>query len=235
MNIRQRISFLVILTFIAIAAIGGFAIHASRGNAADVKIVTEGVVPSTLASVELVGQLKDVQLATIAMVLASDSNIAAQAMANLTARKGVLKEALALQLTQANSPAQRGLLQQAQESLINYFTAIEETANFKLKGELVMAEAYLAANVSEYLREQEQIISALQIEKRRSKDAAISSLNDSLKNATEAIALVTVVAVLVIAGVGVILYRQITRPISQMQKVDDGSRHQSGFHPPGSR
>ena len=218
MNIRQRISFLVILTFIAIAAIGGFAIHASRGNAADVKIVTEGVVPSTLASVELVGQLKDVQLATIAMVLASDNNIAAQTITNMAASKGVLKEALALQLTQADSPAQRGLLQQAQESLVNYFAAIEETANFKLKGDLVMAEAYLAANVSEYLREQEQIISALQIEKRRSKDAAISSLNDSLQNTTEAIALVTVIAVLVIAGVGVILYRQITRPISQMQK-----------------
>jgi two-component system chemotaxis sensor kinase CheA len=218
MNIRQRISLLVILTFIAIAAIGGFAVFQSRGNAADVRIVTEGVVPSALATAELVGQLKDVQLATIAMVSASDSNSAAQAKENLAARKDALQNALDLQLKQADSQAQRGLVEQTQESLINYFAAIDETANFKIKGDLVMAEAYLAANVAEYLREQTQIISTLQIEKRRSKDSAISSLNERLVNTTQAIALVTIIAVFVIGGMGIILYRQIIRPISQMQK-----------------
>lgn len=219
MNIRQRITLLVVLTFISIALIGGFAIFQSRGNAADVKTVTEGVVPSALASAELVAQLKDVQLATIAMVSASDGNGAAQAKDNLTARKAVLQEALDLQLKQADSHAQRGLVQQAQESLGNYFAAIDETANFKIKGQLVMAEANLAANVAEYLREQEQIISTLQIEKRRSKDSAISALNLSLVNTTQAISAVTLVAILVLTTVGIILYRQITRPISRMQKL----------------
>jgi hypothetical protein len=58
MNIRQRIMLLVVLSFIAIALIGGFAVYQGRGSAKEVKTVTQGVVPSALASAELVGQLR---------------------------------------------------------------------------------------------------------------------------------------------------------------------------------
>jgi len=90
MTIRQRIILLVALTFAAIMAIGGYAIIQSRANASEVKIVTEGVVPSTLASADLVARLKDVQQATMSLVFAPDDNVAAQAADKLKQQQALL-------------------------------------------------------------------------------------------------------------------------------------------------
>jgi len=78
MNIRQRILLLIALSFAALLFTGGFAVYQSRSSSAEVKSVTEGVVPSTLKSVELMGQLKDVQIAALAMVSAPDKATIAQ-------------------------------------------------------------------------------------------------------------------------------------------------------------
>src|SRR5450830_1383728 len=94
MTIRQRITLLVILTFIAISAIGGYAVLQSRSSAIEVKSVTEGVVPSVLASSDLVGQLKDVQLAAMVMVAESDAALVAQENEKLAAKKITLEKAL---------------------------------------------------------------------------------------------------------------------------------------------
>jgi HPt (histidine-containing phosphotransfer) domain-containing protein/HAMP domain-containing protein len=106
---------------------------------------------------------------------------------------------------------------QAKESLGNYFAAIKDTVEFKLKGQTAVAEANLAANVGGYLQEMESVVETLQIEKRRSKDEAITALNDNLTNTTGTIAAVTVVAVLLLTSIGVLLYRQIIHPISEME------------------
>ena len=217
MNISQRITMLVVLTFLAISLIGGFAVYQSRGSALEVRTVTQGVVPSALASAELVGQLKDVQLAVMTIVSAADLNLAAQAADRLQATQVRLQRAFDDQMTQADSYAQRGLVKQAKESLANYFDAIKETVDFKLKGQGPMAEANLAANVAGYLNEMEQVVDTLQIEKRRSKDDAISALNDNLKGTTGTIAGVTVVAVVLLTSIGVLLYRQIIHPIKEME------------------
>ena len=217
MNIRSRITLLVTLTFCAIALIGGFAVYQSRSSAIEVRTVTQGVVPSALASAELVGQLKDVQLAVMAIVSAADLKLAAQAEDRLQATQARLQRAFDEQMTQADSDAQRGLVKQAKESLTNYFSAIRETVGFKLKGENAMAEAILAANVGGYLQEMEAVVDTLQIEKRRSKDDAIATLNANLKDTTSTIAVVTVIAILVLSGMGVLLYRQIIHPISEME------------------
>lgn len=218
MNIRSRITLLVALTFCAIALIGGFAVYQSRSSAIEVGTVTQGVVPSALASAELVGQLKDVQLAVMAIVSAADLKLAAQAEDRLQATQARLQRAFDEQMAQADSDAQRGLVKQAKENLTNYFAAIRETVGFKLKGENAMAEAILAANVGGYLQEMEAVVETLQIEKRRSKDDAIATLNANLKDTTSTIAVVTVIAVLVLSGMGVLLYRQIIHPISEMEK-----------------
>jgi two-component system chemotaxis sensor kinase CheA len=68
MTIRHRITLLVILMFVALSAIGGYAVYQTRHSAAEVKQVTEGVVPSALASADLVSQVKDVQLAIMTLV-----------------------------------------------------------------------------------------------------------------------------------------------------------------------
>ena len=78
MNIRQRIVLLITLTFLALSSIGAFAVLQSHGSASEVRSVTEGVVPSAMHSVELQGQLKDVQMAAMSMVAAPDEQTVAR-------------------------------------------------------------------------------------------------------------------------------------------------------------
>lgn len=219
MNLRHRITLLVALTFVAISAIGGYSILQSRKNASEVKVVTEGVVPSALASADLVSQLKEVQLATITLVTAPDDSVATQAKDALTTQKTRLKDALDLQFKHADNATQQGLLQQARETLDDYFAAVDETMQFKLAGQRDLAEASLFASVAQYQKEMGQIIETLRIEKNRTKDSAIAALNENLSNTVTAISVVSLAAIIVLAAAGVLLYRQITRPISRMQTM----------------
>lgn len=219
MTIRLRITLLVILTFIAISLIGGYAVFQSRGSAVEVKTVTEGVVPSTLASSDLVAQLKEVQLSAMAIVSEPDMQIAIQNNEKLSGKKDILEKALDLQLKQVDSQAQRGLVEQAKESLVNYFDAIDSTMQLKLAGKDEIAKASLFGNVVQFQQELEQIIDTLRIEKNRSKDVAIAALNENLATTTTAITVVTIFAVIFLATIGFLLYRQITGPISRMQKM----------------
>lgn len=218
MTVRLRITLLIVLTFLALCAIGGFALFQSSRGAQQVKAVTEGVVPSTIQSVEMMGQLKDVHIATMAMVSAPDETSAKTSHEALGARKADLQNALAAQMRQADSDAQRGLIKEAEMSLENYFQAIDDTAKFKLAGQQEAAEATMAATVDQYLRELGQMIDAVQVEKRRGKDEAIASLNANLKETTTLLTTITLVAVLGMGGIGFMLYRQIVRPIGEMER-----------------
>lgn len=218
MNIRQRLILLIALTFAALGSIGAFAVFQSKDSTLEVRSVTEGVVPSALASVELMSQLKDVQIATLAMVSAKEQSEVTQTLEALAGKKRDLDKALQTQLAQADSTAQKGLIAQAQESLVNYFTAIDDTAKFKLAGQQEMAEVNMAATVDQFLREQISIIETVQIEKRRSKDEAIAAVNRNMANTSTTLTLITTLAILALTGVGVFLYRQITIPLQDMQE-----------------
>lgn len=219
MNIRQRITLLVALTFVAISAIGGFAVIQSRLSAAEVRGVTEGVVPSALASADLVSQLKDVQLAAINLVSAQDDNLASQAKEMLLNRKKQLQDGLELQLKQADGKAQKGLVEQAKEGLNEYFAAIDDTAKFKLAGQKELAEANLVSNVFVYERELGQVVDTLRTEKSRAKDKAIDALNQNLSRTAATLSAVTLIAIIVLTAIGILLYRQIIHPISRMQEM----------------
>ncbi|MBS7779269.1 ATP-binding protein [Acidovorax sp. CCYZU-2555] len=217
MNIKQRIVMLVTLVFAALAVIGGFAVIQARSNSEQVKQVTEGVVPSAIASVELMTQLKDVQIAVLAMISAADENLVRIALEELNAKRETLTQALKDQHAQADSQAQRGLIEAAQESMQNYFASINDTAQFKLAGQTELAEANMGATVDQYLREQGQMIDAVQVEKRRSKDEAIDTLNAELSNTTVALMAISGAATLVLGLIGVLLYKQVIHPIAQME------------------
>lgn len=219
MKIRHRIMILVAATFVALASIGAYAILQSQRNATEVRSVTEGVVPSALAAADLVALLKEVQITVMSLVTAPDAGIAAMARDKLVGHKAALRAALEGQTAQAGSGAQQGLLVQAGESLANYFDAVDQAADLKLADQTVMAQAVLFATVAQYQREMEEIVDTLQVEKRRSKDEAIAALNGNLADTVSAVSLVTAVAVAVMAGLGMLLYRQIVRPISRMQSM----------------
>ena len=205
--------------FVALSAIGGYAVYQTRGSAAEVRKVTEGVVPSALASADLVSQVKDVQLATMTLVYAPDGDVLAQAQDELKKKRIALEQALTLQAKDAASHAQKGLVLQARDSLDNYFSAIAETAKMKADGKNELAQAYLFANVAQYRDELEGIVDTLRVEKNREKDEAITALNATLATTTTAIAVVTGIAIILLTSIGALLYRQITRPLSRMQAM----------------
>lgn len=217
MTIRHRITLLVLLMFVALASIGGYATYQARRSAGQVRQVTQGVVPSALASSDLVSEVKDVQLATMTLVYAPDANMVSQAQAQLKAKKEQLRQALNLQAQAAASHAQKGLVAQARESLANYFSAIDETERMKAAGKNELAQAFLFANVGEYRNELEGIVETMRIEKNRQKDDAIAALNGMLATTTSAIGGATAAAIAMLTIIGVLLYRQITRPLTRMQ------------------
>ncbi|MBN3756383.1 HAMP domain-containing protein [Paraburkholderia sp. Tr-20389] len=219
MTIRHRITLLVVLMLVALSAIGGYAVYQTRGSAADVKQVTQGVVPSALASADLVSQVKDVQLATMTLVYAPDANMVEQAQKELATKEKSLSTALDVQAKAAASHAQEGLVTQARDSLANYFSAINDTAKMKAEGKNDLAQAYLFANVAQYRDELEGIVETLRIEKNRQKDEAIDALNTGLATTTTAIGSASGAAILVLIAIGLLLYRQITRPLSRMQEM----------------
>ncbi|MEI5998012.1 MCP four helix bundle domain-containing protein [Paraburkholderia bengalensis] len=219
MTIRHRITLLVVLMLVALSAIGGYAVYQTRGSAGDVRQVTQGVVPSALASADLVSQVKDVQLATMTLVYAPDANMVEQAQKELAAKEKSLREALDVQAKAAASHAQEGLVTQARDSLANYFAAINDTAKMKADGKNDIAQAYLFANVAQYRDELEGIVETLRIEKNRQKDDAIDALNAGLATTTTAIGSASGAAILVLIAIGLLLYRQITRPLLHMQSM----------------
>ena len=217
MTIRHRITLLVVLMFAALAAIGGYAVYQTRGSAAEVRQVTEGVVPSALASADLVSLVKDVQLATMVLVYAPDGNIVAQARDDLKAKEAALRTALDVQAKRANSQAQEGLVAQAKETIDSYVEAIQQTTDMKLAGKDELAQAFLFANVASYRDVLEKIVETLRIEKNREKDEAIAGLNGKLASTATTIGVVSGVAVVLLTAIGMLLYRQITRPLTRMQ------------------
>ena len=217
MTIRHRITLLIVLMFVALAAIGGYAVYQTRSSASEVKQVTEGVVPSALASADLVSLVKDVQLATMVLVYAPDDNIVSQAKDDLKTKEAALSAALEVQAKRANSHAQEGLVAQAKETVDSYVEAIQQTTDMKLAGKNELAQAFLFANVASYRDVLEKIVETLRVEKNREKDDAIAQLNGKLATTATAIGGVSGVAIVLLTLIGMLLYRQITRPLTRMQ------------------
>jgi HPt (histidine-containing phosphotransfer) domain-containing protein len=218
MNIRQRITLLVVNALVALAGIGGFSVYLASASAGDVRTVTEGVVPSASQSIALMGQLKDVQIAVQDMVASTDTVAVEQAQQALAERKAVLQRSLEKQLADADTPTQQGLVKVAMEGLASYFQSIEETARWKLAGRKELADATLAGTVAVYLREQGESLQALQVEKTRRKDEAIAELNSQLDHSKATLALLTAGAVVSSFMLGLLLYRQTVLPIGAMER-----------------
>lgn len=219
MQIRHRIIIIVSTAIAALFLIGGFAVLQSKRNEARVGLVTDDIVPSAIASSDLVSNLKDVQLATNNLILANDPKLAAQLREPLEAQKAKLLAAIEFQNRHADSQTQRGIVLQAKDGARDYFASIDDAITLKINGQNDIARASLAATVAQYRRELEQLVEALRVEKRRSTDSAIADLKTHLAQTVSALLAVTLLALLLLSALGLMLYRQIIRPIGRMQSM----------------
>lgn len=219
MTIKQRIVLLNILAFIAIIWVGGYALFQSKMNAAQVKNVTGGVVPSAMATSDLISHLKEVQLTTLSLVAEPNKELVLTRKDKLVESKAKLKESIELQLKMATGEAQKGLALQLMENLSDYFGQIDNAIKFKLEGNQTMAEATFYGSVAPYQNEMGQMVETVRIEKNREKDLTIEQLNQSLSNTAIGIAIVVLITNVILIVFGIRLYRQVITPISEMQEA----------------
>ena len=217
MSIRSRILLLVAASLIALLAVGLLSLYQARKAEQDVRFVTETVVPSAIRSVTLLTKLKEVQIAALGMVAAMDEATTRQAYEEVTRRRESLQKAVDELGAQSDSQAQRGLIEVIKENLQNYYKSLDDTAKFALGGQRELAQATMAATVDQYLREQGEALATLDVEKTRSKDEAIASLNSGLSATLMLLTVVTLSALGLLGVIGVVLYRRIVAPIGHMQ------------------
>ena len=217
MRIGHRIALLGIISTIAICALSGYSVYQAKINAAEVKIVTEGVVPSALATVDLISQVAQLQLTAISLVKFPDSSLAEQAKKSLLLPEEAIRRDTVFQYSHANNAVQRGLVEQTREKLLDYFAAIDQLVSLKLAGQQEVAEATYYGNVVVLQRELQQVIETLRIEKSRENDQAVAILNANLSRAATGILFVSLFIIVVLAFYTVILYQKITGSLSGLQ------------------
>jgi methyl-accepting chemotaxis protein len=219
MKISHRLVLLLAFTMSALLALGLVALTQFQRNNSMIRELTEGAIPGFLASIELGAELKGLQIVAINLAHADDRNVGTQLQEQLNAAKAQLSEALAAQRSLAESDAQRGLLDQAAESLKNYYTAIDDVARFSLAGQNLLAEATLSGNAAPYLSELEGVLETLRVEKRRAKDESVARLESGLQETLFQLGAAFAAILAVLAGLGLALYRRIARPLGEMERT----------------
>ena len=219
MSIRRHLLVLLIIATAALLLLGSTALLQFHRNNNMVRNLTDGAIPGFLAASELGSKLKSLQISVMGLVNAPDSAIAEQFKDKVTADKDNLQQELNTLGKLADSAAQQGLVKQAQESLQAYYGALDEVIKLRLTGQKLFAEAALSGSAGPYLQELEQILETLRIEKRRDKEASLAAIEDSLRESVILLAASTLATLLILAFLGHRLYRQISRPLKEMEST----------------
>ncbi|MCE1241591.1 MAG: methyl-accepting chemotaxis protein [Azonexaceae bacterium] len=219
MKISHRLVLLLVFTLGALLALGGVGLNQFQRNNAMIRQLTDGAIPGFLSSIELAAGLKGVQIAAISLAHAADRTIAEQTRQQLERQKEQLRQLLAEQRALADSDAQRGLLDQAEESLKNYYAAVDDVARFSLAGQSVLAEATLSGSAAPFLAEIDGVLETLRVEKRRVKDESVARLDGSLQRTLIQLGGAFAVILSGLSALGLALYRRIARPLADMENT----------------
>ncbi len=219
MSIRRHLALLLVTVVIAIFSLGFVGLHQLQRNENHVRQLTENAMPGFLKASELASSLKTVQITVMSLIYAPDDVIAGQVRTKLDAARHSLQDEMAIQARLAASETEQGLVKQAQESVKNYFAAIDEVAEFRRQGNRVLAEASLEGSAAPYLSELEQILNTLRVEKERAKQQSTENLNEALENAIFILAITGGVTLVILSLLGIRLYRQIAKPLGDMGKT----------------
>lgn len=219
MSIRQRLIALLAIASATIALLGGTALIQFHQNNGLMHKLTDAAIPGFLASSELGSRLKSLQINALNLLNAPDRTVAEQYKQALDEQKSLLASDLEAQRQTADSDAQRGLVDQAVDSMKNYNDALEQAAQLALSNQRLMAEAILSGTAAPYQQELEQILETLRIEKRRSKDEALTGLESNLQASITTISFSLGGTLLLLSVLGFLLYRQITQPLREMENT----------------
>ncbi len=217
MSIRHYLIMLISITatlLVSVGIVGG--VHFKR-NADLVHTLTEDAIPGALAASDLGARLKQVQIVLTEVVYAPTPDLGSKAREELAAQRTRLIDELTAQYPISHSEAEIGLLKQAEESLGNYQTAMDETVAQATAGQRALSEASLYASVAQYQQELQQILETLRIEKRRVKDRTVSAVEDGFTQTAEVLAGAGALTLAILFGLVFRLHRNIVSPLRSME------------------
>ncbi|MBS1161322.1 MAG: histidine kinase [Proteobacteria bacterium] len=217
MSIRRHLILLILVAIASLIFLGATSFFQFQRNTAQVRVLTDGALPGFLSAAELSAKLKDMQIAVTAVVYAPPT--ASPAREVVEAGKKGLQDGLEEQARFAQSAAQRGLVEQAQESLKNYLAAIDDVVQQRSNGQRVIAEALLDAAVAQYQQELQSVLETLRVEKRRYKEESVAALQSGVEEASLGLGLAMALALSVLVAAGYRLYRQISQPLQEMERT----------------
>ncbi|WP_263769791.1 methyl-accepting chemotaxis protein [Propionivibrio soli] len=219
MSIRRHLVLILAIASVALLVLGGTTLYQFQRNKILIYKLTDGAIPGFLAASELGSKLKTLQIFIIGLVNAPDQGIAEQQKEKVESSRRDLVRDLEEQMDIADSPVQQGLIKQAQESMHNYFGAIDDVMTLRLTGQRDLAEAALEGTAGPYLQELEQILGTLRVEKRRAKEQTAALIDVNLQDTMKTLVVASALTVLTLAVLGYRLYRQIVFPLRTMEKT----------------
>ncbi|MGE5472351.1 MAG: methyl-accepting chemotaxis protein [Bacteroidota bacterium] len=217
MSIRRHLILLILIAVASLIFLGTTAFIQFQRNTAQLHALTDEALPGFLSAAELGAKLKDMQIAVTALVYAPDVAVAGQPREVVAAGKKGLLDAVEEQSRLAESDVQRGLVQQARDSLSNYLAAIDDVVQQRSSGQRVIAEAMLDGTAAQYQQELQAVLETLRVEKRRYKEASVTALEAGAQDATLGLGLALALAMTVLVAAGWRLYRQISQPLQVME------------------
>jgi len=217
MSIRRQLILLILVAVGSLFFLGTIAFLQYQHNAQQTRSFTEIALPGFLSAADLGSKLKDMQFAVTSVVYAPDAITVTQSGEDFTKVKMELQQALEEQVKFAQSDVQRGLIEQIRESLANYLGSIDDVVQQRKIGQKTIAEALLQGTVAPYQQELQGLLETLRIEKRRTKEESVAALESGARDAAAGLAVAMAIALSVLAGVGLRLYRQISQPLRIME------------------
>ena len=217
MSIRQNLVVLIVITATLLLSIGVIGSSQFRRNGELIQTLTDNAIPGALVASDLVGDLKQAELDLIELVFAPSADIAANAQERLRAQQTRLSASLDALRKLPSTAKESGLLEHAMQRLADYRSATDEVVAHAHAGRRVHAEASLYANVAGYKSELQQVLGDLRIEKGRSKDASLLSVQEELARTIRLLGWAGGITLLILIALVMRLHRNIVRPLRAME------------------
>jgi len=216
MSIRRRLELLILLSILALIALGTTVYLQFQRNAATMETFVNRTLPALQGTAQVESDIKSIHQFATSFVFDSDSSLYEQQLAQLPAQMEGISAHLAAQLPLAANDTQRNLISQLQGKLDSYFEAVKQTIKFREAGKAGLAIADFGANATILLDEFQQSVTTLNIEHERARSAYIDGLQRQARLDSRTLIIALALVVVFILGLGFWLYRSIVAPLRAM-------------------
>lgn len=217
MKIRHQLVSLLVVTIAALIGLSVLSFLQLKRTAELTRDLTDRAIPALAAANELRSRVVLYNETTVSAFRAPDLFSTAELRERLQSGHAQIAQRVSEQLAYTSDPTQLGLIGQIRESLQNYVEAGEQALAFVGGDQVELAQAVISGNAEPHIREIEQVLETLLVEKGRSRDEAVRALETAQKDARTLMGIALAVTVLLLLILGVRLYRRIVGPLRVME------------------